>query len=1028
MAIKRCYMADKKTLELQIRLFAQQASEQLRGFAAQIRQFAREADISTDELEELGGEMNEFARNASSSFQNAGSSLSDLKSNLMSLGEVAAAGAIDRALVGMAKSALDASDSFQEAKDDFGIMLGDMKLGQGLFNELQKFNKWTPFEMTDTAQATKVLLSAKVELKDITEYLTRFGDISQGNSQRFQSFIGAFSKASAKGKADMEVLNVYIDQGVQVLDALGKELGVTSGEVVKMASEGKISFETFDEALRALAAEGGLYYNSMITASQRLGATQDSLQDSVKALKASLGDLLAPAVKKVLDFFDNLVNAINDSPILKGLLVGAIAALAAVINGKMIVALIGMISKIWSAYAAQMALNTAMSVTQPWLIAAVAAVGAATAGFVAYASAQQDAADASANLALEQEKLKIAADDMVFNQIPAIYQQKLDEKAEKEKEFAATLSNANAILEHRNQLYAKTPAAQKEALEAELEFAKSLRTLKTVNEDGSVSGFDQTKTEAIISDLEKRLEKFKEKVEEVGTLGSEWQEKILTGVSKINKEFENSKNSLAEKAKNLLGDEYETNAEYIKELASLEEYYNGKIADQKRKELNEWANSYKAYLDEINYKKLEGIKEKDWGKAIGSAAAGSALQGLEGTEAGQVVQGAAMGGPIGALVGVVSSFVTALAKAIGELESGGKILNFASTIVGEMFEIIGPLIDAALKPTAHLLEVIGKVLGKIVRPFAAIAALVAQTEPIMQVVTVVLEALGEIFEGIYILLKPLFEALANGYNFIVDLLRVIGIKLQKVSINFGESEKISEETIQAQREMIQNQYSRLQSNIQDLLNSQIDSLRAQYSLGLITRADYEKQAEKYAVTADNELLEVNKMQAEALAQIEKNTYASATGNKEGLDEARKSYAKKFSDEWGENAGWIGSLAGGIVGGIADVGVAIWDGMKAVGNWFAGLFGFADGSPNIETDQIAKIHKGETIIPRTFAQGIREGELALVGRNNGGNSTAPIYVTVNVGGSVLAERELVDCVYTGIARAIQTGSKSPLPAA
>jgi hypothetical protein len=36
--------------------------------------------------------------------------------------------------------------------------------------------------------------------------------------------------------------------------------------------------------------------------------------------------------------------------------------------------------------------------------------------------------------------------------------------------------------------------------------------------------------------------------------------------------------------------------------------------------------------------------------------------------------------------------------------------------------------------------------------------------------------------------------------------------------------------------------------------------------------------------------------------------------------------------------------------------------------------------------VAQIHKGETIIPATFAEGIRKGELTLGGGNNSTNSS------------------------------------------
>ncbi len=38
--------------------------------------------------------------------------------------------------------------------------------------------------------------------------------------------------------------------------------------------------------------------------------------------------------------------------------------------------------------------------------------------------------------------------------------------------------------------------------------------------------------------------------------------------------------------------------------------------------------------------------------------------------------------------------------------------------------------------------------------------------------------------------------------------------------------------------------------------------------------------------------------------------------------------------------------------------------------------FAVGSPNIEQDQLANIHRGEIIVPKTFSDGLRDGDLML----------------------------------------------------
>ena len=272
---------------------------------------------------------------------------------------------------------------------------------------------------------------------------------------------------------------------------------------------------------------------------------------------------------------------------------------------------------------------------------------------------------------------------------------------------------------------------------------------------------------------------------------------------------------------------------------------------------------------------------------------------------------------------------------------------------------------------------------------------------------------------------PVGNTIIDIVNGVINMLNKIPFvdiePIQRLAAIGDAAEEMAKE-MERHAERIRLMYDRQKSAVEDQLKSQLEALSSQYELGLISRDEYEKQAEKYASAADEKIIDLNEAQNAILGQIESNTYASATGNTSGLAEQRKSYAK----EWGEKVPVLGHVAGFV----ADVGTRIWDGIKSVGKTIAGWFGFDVGTPFVPQDMPAMVHKGETIVPRTFADGIRSGELALVGRNRsagGSGSASPIYVTVNVGGSVLSERDLVDAVHRGIADGIASRRLDPLPA-
>ena len=1059
-------MADKKTLELQIQVLMQQAQQQIKSFSAEIKSTADQIkNLNTNNInvkESIKSVQSEAKRAATelNNFSTAGStSINSLVKEIGNLATVAAAVSFDKWALNLAGGALSASTSFRAAKEDFGIMLGDMQAGAGLFAELQEFNFWTPFDMDTTAQATKVLMAAKVPLEQITEYLTRFGDISQGNSQRFQSFINAFSKASAKGKADMEVLNVYIDQGVQILDALGQQMGVTSAEIVDMASKGKISFQDLDNALASMAEEGGLYYNSMVTASQRLDAMQSGLQESVNALAASFGDMLAPMVGKALEILTKLVDAINDSPFLKGTIAAALSAVVVIINTQMIRAIVAFIAKTWAAYASQMALTSALSLTNPLLLAGVTAVAAATAGYVVYASTQQEAAKATEELALAQKKLNevnknSAFDDFLSNSTleemktaieKGTQQLNLEKKALEElqkqlntgsyifssdlnfsvnveasgvsqleekikdsqakiKELEEKLSkaqirltelqtgalkqeleDANKILERRDALYKNTTESQREKIKADLEFAKSLYTLQTLNPNGTYSGFDKSKTEAIIKNLQEQFDKLQP------TLGNEWQVKLLKGKDKVLYEWNQAIEELNKKGKNVFGEDFVNMEAFQAEMDALNEYYQEKV-------------------DEMSSKKVSfGVTVSE---GINNAVAGSDL--------GTIISGIQNGESIWAIL------ISLILNVVSELESFQKAINIISEALRKIIIFIEPLINKIMPVLDELINNLIDVLGPLLAIITSI--IIGALKPILQIINVILENL-----------KPFIDLFVKFYNVIATIVNFLagwaGIELQLIEFTGSVKDAIDE--MEKQTALLQKKYERQAQAVEDLLQSQLDSLRSQYELGLISREQYESQAEKYAADADSKIYDINKQMEEHLKNIEANTGAALTpeqkatiqpsGIKGLIDGLLSPITEPINDI--NEGDWWGAAAGLVLPG----GGAIKDDI-AEGNWWAaagdlltgGLgsaFGWWDvGSYNIPEDQFGMVHKGEIIVPRTFAEGIRSGELTL-GSNRTSNNA--INVNVVVQGSVKTEKELVSTIYNGIAAGIQTREFQPL---
>jgi phage-related minor tail protein len=132
--------------------------------------------------------------------------------------------------------------------------------------------------------------------------------------------------------------------------------------------------------------------------SQSLAAMQEGLRESVNSLAASFGEMLLPAAIKIVEVLTAIANAINQSPLLKGVLIGALVMLTGY--------LAAMAVKAGIAFAAQMSLNFAIGALHPVVLASTIAVAALAAGYTTYAAINQQATREAENLAYAQRKQK----------------------------------------------------------------------------------------------------------------------------------------------------------------------------------------------------------------------------------------------------------------------------------------------------------------------------------------------------------------------------------------------------------------------------------------------------------------------------------------------------------------------------------------------------------------------------------------------------------------------------------------------
>lgn len=253
--------------------------------------------------------------------------LSDSKGRFVSMGSSARAASVGvNALsgsVGKLAAAFSAVQAFkfvfaktaelEKQTRSLQVLTGSLEEAKGIIGELQQFAAVTPFTSSDLVETAKRLKAFGISTENLVETTKRLGDVAGATGAELDGIATAFGQIRAKGKLQQEENLQLLERGVDLTSELREMYGLTGEELAEAMTKGQISFEAANEALRRLTDAGGKYANGAIAQSDTLAGKLSTLIDGVEAIARTLGNVLSPALKSILDQAIGVVNSINNA-------------------------------------------------------------------------------------------------------------------------------------------------------------------------------------------------------------------------------------------------------------------------------------------------------------------------------------------------------------------------------------------------------------------------------------------------------------------------------------------------------------------------------------------------------------------------------------------------------------------------------------------------------------------------------------------------------------------------------------------
>lgn len=283
---------------------------------------------------------------------------------------------------------------FQAADTAIQTLLGSKEKADALMMQVREYAKISPLEFSDVTAATQMMLGFNIEAEKVPRFISAIGDVSMGNTQKFNSLTLAFSQMSAAGKLMGQDLNQMINAGFNPLQIMSEKTGKSIATLKDEMSKGAISAEMVQQAFIDATSAGGRFYNMSENASKEINGQLSMMQDALDSVFNELGQKSEGVIMDGIQMTTSLIeNYETVGKVLAGLVVTygtyrTAVMLTTIATSKHTIAEVALTNARILARKAQLALNAAM-LTNPYVLLATAVVGLGAAMWTFYDSATE---------------------------------------------------------------------------------------------------------------------------------------------------------------------------------------------------------------------------------------------------------------------------------------------------------------------------------------------------------------------------------------------------------------------------------------------------------------------------------------------------------------------------------------------------------------------------------------------------------------------------------------------------------------
>ena len=202
--------------------------------------------------------------------------------------------------------------SIEQSEAALTSFLGSKEKADQMMESFKQMAATTPIDLETLSSSTQTMLGFGVSAETAGKMMHVLGDISGGNTQKFQSLSLAFSQMSSAGRLMGQDLLQMINAGFNPLTEISRQTGKSIAELKEEMSKGAISSQQVTEAFISATEEGGRFHGMLKAQSQGLAGSFAKLKGAMNGMYNELGKESEGAIKGAVDLAASLARNYQD--------------------------------------------------------------------------------------------------------------------------------------------------------------------------------------------------------------------------------------------------------------------------------------------------------------------------------------------------------------------------------------------------------------------------------------------------------------------------------------------------------------------------------------------------------------------------------------------------------------------------------------------------------------------------------------------------------------------------------------------